>query len=454
MSWHGIIGLLVKVVAVLVLVLLNGFFVAAEFALVKVRDTQLDTLIGKGQGLARVARRVLRNLDASLSACQLGITLASLALGWVGQPVFKALLDPLWPLLNLAGPDAGHIRTTVAVVCGFTAITFLHITAGEQAPKWLAIQKALPLSLWVARPLELFQKLSFPFIWLVNQTSLWLLGRLGLQPRSETEVSHSEEELRLLLAASQKHSGATAFGRNVVLNAFDLRQRVAREVMRPRREIIALNTQASLPECLELADRTRYSRFPLCQGGDLDKIVGVVHIKDLYALRHKARTAAELLPAARKLLYVPETARLEKLLQLFLERKLHLAIVVDEYGGTVGMVTMENILEELVGQIQDEFDQEKPLAVRMGEDIWELHGALPLHELAEIIGQPLRAEGITTVSGLVTHRLGGFPHQGDTLALGPWELCVEATDNLRVAKLRLTRRPEAASEPAPDAPGQ
>jgi len=454
MSWHAVIALLVKVVAVLVLVFLNGFFVAAEFALVKVRETQLDMLIGKGQRLARVTRRVLRNLDASLSACQLGITLASLALGWVGEPVFRALLNPLWPLLNLAGPDSDRIRTTVAVVCGFTAITFLHITAGEQAPKWLAIQKTLPVSLWVARPLELFRAISFPFIWLVNQTSIWLLGCLGLPPTSEAEVTHSEEELRLLLAASQKHSGATAFGRNLVLNAFDLRHRVAREVMRPRREIVPLNTQASLPECLGLADRTRYSRFPLCQGGDLDRTLGVVHIKDLYALRHKARTAAELLPAARKLLYVPETARLEKLLQLFLERKLHLAIVVDEYGGTVGMVTLENVLEELVGQIQDEFDQEKPLAVRRADNAWELEGTLPLHELAEIIGQPLRAEGITTVSGLVTHRLGGFPHQGDVLSLGAWDLRVEETANLRVAKLLLTRRPEPALEAVTDTPGQ
>jgi CBS domain containing-hemolysin-like protein len=229
-------------------------------------------------------------------------------------------------------------------------------------------------------------------------------------------------------------------GRNLVLNALDLRHRVARDVMRPRQEMAVLNTEASVAECLDIADKTRYSRFPLCEGGDLDKTLGVVHIKDLYAMRIKARSGADLRPAARKLIYVPETARLEKLLQFFLERKLHLAIVVDEYGGTLGMVTLENILEELVGQIQDEFDQEKPLLSRVNETTWDVIGALPLRELEELVGTPLRAEGITTTSGWVTHRLGGFPKPGDTLAVGHYELQVEEMEGARVGRLKLTRR--------------
>ncbi len=225
-----------------------------------------------------------------------------------------------------------------------------------------------------------------------------------------------------------------------MLNALDLRRRIAREVMRPRNEIVGLDTGASIPECLDVAEKTRYSRFPLCEGGDLDKTLGVIHFKDLFAMRLKVRQGAELISVARKLIYVPETARLEKLLQLFLERKLHLAIVVDEYGGTVGMVTLENILEELVGQIQDEFDQEKPLLVKTGEQNWELDGALPLHELGELVGEPLREEGITTTSGWVTHRLGGFPKVGDVLSVGTHELRVEELEGMRVARLKLTRR--------------
>jgi CBS domain containing-hemolysin-like protein len=196
-----------------------------------------------------------------------------------------------------------------------------------------------------------------------------------------------------------------------------------------------------MAECLEVAEKTRYSRFPLCEGGDLDKTLGVIHIKDLYAMRLKARSGAELISVARKLVYVPETARLERLLQLLLERKLHLAIVVDEYGGTLGMVTLENILEELVGQIQDEFDQEKPLLVKTGENTWEIAGNLPLHDLEELVGEPLEEEGITTASGWVTHRLGGFPKVGDLVGLSSSQLRVEQLEGTRVARLNLTKQP-------------
>ncbi|MBI4657413.1 MAG: HlyC/CorC family transporter [Verrucomicrobia bacterium] len=431
-----------KLLAVVALVLLNGFFVAAEFAIVKIRDTQLNTLVSQGHRRAKIARRVIRNLDSSLSACQLGITLASLALGWVGEPVFAALLAPVMNWLQI---ESEAIRESAAVVVGFTAITFLHITAGEQAPKWLAIQKPLPTSLCVVQPLEWFHRLSFPFIWLLNHASLWMLRQLGLQPGSESEHAHSEEELRLLFASSHARSGGTTLGRAIVLNALDLRRRIAREVMRPRKEIVSLDTEASITECLDVAEKTRYSRFPLCEGGDLDRTLGVLHFKDLFAMRLKAKQGRELAAAMRKLIYVPETARLERILQRFLERKLHMAIVVDEYGGTVGMVTLENILEELVGQIQDEFDQEKPLLQKVADQIWELDGTLPLHELSELVGENLAEEGITTTSGFVTHRLGGFAKVGDVLALGHHSLRVDEMDGLRVSKLRLARRADGES---------
>ncbi len=433
-----------KLLLVAVLVLLNGFFVAAEFALVKVRDTQLTPLVTKGHRRARIARRVIGNLDASLSACQLGITLASLGLGWVGEPVFAALLQPV---LNALQIESESIRDTSAFIVGFSVLTFLHISAGEQAPKWLAIQKPLPTALFVVRPLRWFHRLSYPFIWVLNRASLGLLRQLGIEPAGEGESIHSEEELRLLIATTQKRTGASALGRDLVLNALDLRHRVAREVMRPRRELVVFDTAASITECIDLAEKTRYSRFPVCEGGDLDRARGVVHIKDVYAMRIKARAATDLLPVARKLIYVPPTARLEKVLQWFLERQLHFALVVDEYGGTIGAITLENILEELVGQIQDEFDQEKPLAVRVDDRTWEVDGALPLHELSELVNEPLHDEQITTASGWVTHRLGGFPKTGDQLALESCDLRVEAMDGLRVARLRLIRRSEPAPEP-------
>lgn len=436
MDWNTAILIVLKLLAVAALVLLNGFFVATEFALVKVRHTQLEPLVRGGRKRARLALHLTQHLDAYLSACQLGITLASLGLGWIGEPVFTFLLQPVFGFFNVESPALRH---SLAFGVGFSAITFLHIVVGEMAPKSLAIRLALPTALWVAYPMRGFYALMYPFIWVLNESALLLLRWLGLQPATETEAVHTEDELRLVLAASQQRLGASRFSRDIVQNALELRHRIAREVMRPRQEIVALDTRATIAECLDVAEKTRYSRFPLCEGGDLDRTLGVVHVKDLYAMRIKARTGADLLPVARKLIYVPETARLEKLLQLLLERKLHLAIVVDEYGSTVGLLTLENILEELVGQIQDEFDQEAPRLVRVSETTWQVSGAAPLHELAELVGEPLQAEGVTTASGWVTQRLGGFPKVGDAVTVGAFELRVEEMDGPRVARLRVTK---------------
>jgi CBS domain containing-hemolysin-like protein len=342
--------------------------------------------------------------------------------------------------------ESEALRHSIAFAIGFSVLTFAHITAGELAPKWTAIQHPLPISVWVALPLRAFYIASYPFNWVLNHAARGLLRVVGIEPASEAGGAHSHEELRLVVATSQKAAGSTQLGRDIVLNALDLQRRVARQVMRPRQEIVCLNTEASIAECLDLAEKTRYSRFPLCEAGDLDKSLGVVHIKDLYAMRLKVRAGAELQPLARKLSYIPETARLEKLLHLFLERKLHLALVVDEFGGTLGMVTLENILEELVGQIQDEFDQEKPLLVSSDRNSWEVAGALPLHELEELVGEPLREEGVTTVSGWVTRRLGGFPKVGDSVAIGTSELRVEALDGMLVSRLKLTKKLENAGD--------
>lgn len=437
MNWDFVMEIGFKLLAVLFLVFLNGFFVATEFALVKVRATQLEPDAARGHKRARMGLHLVRHLDAYLSACQLGITLASLGLGWIGEPVFADLLQPVFKLCNVESEKLQH---SLSFGIGFSIITFLHIVVGEMAPKSVAIRLAQPTVLWIAYPMRWFYLAMYPFIWVLNESALMILRLVGLEPAHESEGIHSEDELRLVLASSQKQLGASRFSRDIVQNALDLRRRVARDVMRPRKELTVFDTHASVAECLDVAEKSRYSRFPLCEGGDLNRTLGVVHIKDLFAMRLKVRTGADLLPAARKIVYVPETARLEKVLQLFLERKLHLAIVVDEYGGTVGLVTLENIVEELVGQIQDEFDQEKPLLTRSSDTTWEVAGALPLHELEELVGAPLRAEGVTTTSGWVTHKLGGFPKVGDTISAGQCDLRVEEMEGTRVARLRVTKR--------------
>lgn len=430
---NDFISIALKILAVLALVLLNGFFVAAEFSLVRIRETQLDTLVTKGWRRAKMARHIVRNLNSYLSATQLGITMVSLGLGYLGEPIFSSLLTPVF---GWFGMDSSEWIKTISFIVGFSVLTFLSVVAGELAPKWLTIQKPLPIALWSAYPLHWFYIALYPFNRLLNRAARFLLERTGISPDAKADGGHSEEELRLVLASAQNTTG----GRNIVLNALDLRHRVVREVMRPRQEVAAFNSDATIADCLALAERTRYSRFPLCEGGNLDKTHGVVHIKDLYALRDKARTAADLLIAARKLIYVPETARLERLLQLFLERKLHFAFVVDEYGGTLGIVTLENALESLVGQIQDEFDAEETQLVHTSENVWEVAGTLPLHEMEKIIGTVAHDESVTTASGWLTEKLGGFPKTGNLLMVGNFELRVEEMDGPRVARLKITKR--------------
>lgn len=436
-------SMLLKLAAVLALVGLNGFFVAAEFALVKIRETQLAPLAAKGNRRARLARHILGNLDPYLSACQLGITLASLALGWIGEPAFVAMMEPVLDLLHVTSEKVRHV---VALVVGYSAITFLHIVVGEQAPKFLAIKRPLPASLWVAWPLQLFFWVSYPFIWLLNVASLRVLHWMGIEASSEHGGEHSEEELRLMLSGAGHGDGESSLGRDLVLNAFDLRRRVVREVMTPRKDIVVLSTTDPIAECLRTAEQSRFSRFPLAEAGDVDRTRGVVHFKDLMAARDRAKEGVDLTPVARPLIYVPPTARLETALRLFLERKSHLAIVVDEYGGTIGLVTLENVLEELVGQIQDEFDHEKPRLLVKEEGVWELDGSLPLFELSELTGEKLDDTEVTTVSGWVTQQLGGFPRRGGRLEFAGHELIVEDLDGLRVSRLTLRRLtlPEAA----------
>ena len=430
MNPQAVILIALKILAVLALVLMNGFFVAAELAMVRIRDSQLASLASKKNRRARMARHVVAHVDAYLGATQFGITLASLGLGMAVEPVFNAVLSPLF---NLAGVVSPSLRQEIALGVGFFTNCYLLIVAGELVPKAVVIRRTLPAALFTAKPLVWFYRVSFPFIWLLNRSSQAILKWLGIG-RDALQGAQSEEELRVILGAAQGTPGR----RNLILNALDLRQRTVREVMRPRNEVTVFDTGATMAECLALAEKTRYSRFPICEEGNPDQARGVIHIKDLYASRERAKTAADLLPLARKLMCVPETARLERLLQRFLEKKSHFALVVDEFGGTLGIVTLENVMEAIVGQIQDEFDAEAVQLIRRSENVWEASGTLPLHDLESILGPVPHDEGVATASGWVTQRLGGFPKTGDTFAAGDYELQVEAMEGLRVARLKIT----------------
>ncbi|HEX9048481.1 MAG TPA: hemolysin family protein [Verrucomicrobiae bacterium] len=431
MNSHVFILVALKILAVVLLVLMNGFFVAAELAIVRIRDSQLAALVAKGNRRARTARHLLAHIDAYIGATQFGITLASLGLGMAVEPVFNDLLEPVF---KLTGVVSETVRHNVALGVGFFINCYLLIVAGELVPKAVVIRRTLNAALFTASPLVWFYRLSFPFIWLLNRSSQLILKWLGIGA-DELHGGQSEEELRVILGAAQSSPDR----RNLMLNALDLRHRTVREVMRPRNEVTLLDAGATVAECIAIAEKTRYSRFPICDDGDPDKARGVIHIKDLYAFRDRAKTAADLLPLARKLICVPETARLEKLLHRFLEKKSHFALVVDEFGGTLGIVTLENTLEALVGQIQDEFDAEATQFVRRSENVWEVSGTLPLHDLENIIGPVQHDGGVATASGFVTQRLGGFPKSGDKFVTGDYELFVEEMDGLRVARLKITK---------------
>lgn len=435
----------VRLFGALVLILLNGFFVASELALVKIRETQLDTLVSRRRRGAHVARQLKRNLNAAITATQLGITLAGMGLGRYVEPMVEVMAEPLLHSLHL---PPRHWAYGVLIGAGFVLTSFVLMILGEALPKALAINKTESVALLTAVPLTWFYRIASPFIWVVNGIALWLARKIGVEALDEEE-RHSAEELRLMVLSGGKEHGGTDLGHEIVLNSLDLRRRVVAEVMRPRREITLLSTTAPISDCLETAERSRYSRFPLCERGDLDHTPGVIHYKDLFAQRDQARTGADLLPQARPIIYVPETARLERVLQLFLDRKLHFALVVDEHGGTTGMLTLENVLEELVGQIQDEFDHEKPRLSRRSDSSWDLDGSLPLFELSELTGVPVEAEGITTINGWVTTRLGRFPRRNDRLEIGNFDLTVEELEGLRVARVLLKQtRGELPSPPA------
>jgi CBS domain containing-hemolysin-like protein len=423
-----------QLVVVLGLVGLNGFFVASEFAIVKVRSSQLEALDAAGEIRARRAMDVTENLEAYLSATQLGITLSSLALGWVGEPFIAGLLEPVFQKITVI-PDTLHSTLTVGIA--FSIISFLHIVLGELAPKSIAISKPVPTTIWVSAPLAFFYQIFRPAIWFLNGTAGWVLRRiLRVEPVAEHEMAHSEEELRVILAESEDARQVTPIGKEILMNALDLRKRVVRDITTPRNEVVFLNTEDSFEQNLTRAIESRHTRFPVCDG-HLDNTLGLIHIKDLLCQMREPQ--AELLKIRRELLAVPERMPLEKLLSFFLSKHAHLALVLDEYGGTVGVVTLDNVLEEIVGDIQDEFDNEAKEFKRLSADEFVVDGSLALYELKDLSGLNLENEEVTTIGGYVTHLTGHLPTVGEKVKIPPFEVTVTKADGRRVLELKFQR---------------
>jgi CBS domain containing-hemolysin-like protein len=424
----------------LFLVLLNGFFVAAEFALVKVRPTRVDELAARGNKTARKAQHAIHHLDAYLSATQLGITLASLGLGWIGEPAFAHLLEPLVHRMGLPYSPAW-----VTLFLSFIIVTFLHIVFGELAPKSLAIQRSQSVALWVVWPLDLFYKLFKLPIWLLNGAALLVLRLFKIQPAHEHELAHSPEEIGLIVTSSEESGAVGRDEAELARNAIIIGDRDARDVMVPRVDMAYLTTALTLAENILRANEAGYTRFPLCDV-DPDHVIGMVHIKDLLVVANKAE--ATILDAKRDILVVPETKPLDALLREFQSTRIHMALVLDEYGGTAGIVTLEDVLEEIVGDIQDEHQHENPDIQAVGDHAHLVDGGLTLDDLDRILGIVLPADEAETVAGYVQWRLGAVPEPGQEVTADGYTLKVESMEGRRIRSILIAREQPAPSEVA------
>lgn len=424
-------GALPALLLTLALLLANAFFVGAEFAIVRVRETQLRELSGAGSLRARLAKHLTDHIDAYLSACQVGITAASLALGIVGEPAVARVIEPAFGWLIAVSEPAFHV---VSFGVAFGLITYLHIVVGEQAPKYFAIQRPLPTTLWIAYPLELFYRVMFPFIWLVNASANGFLRIFGIRP-GDTLEAHSEEELKMLVAVSTRRGILQESERVLLANALDFADTLVRRVMVPRTEMVAVPDDLTLEELAERAGRHPFTRFPVFRD-DLDNIVGVVHLKDLVANRDGGRSVRDIM---RKPLFLPDSTHLDKALAEFRRQRVQLAIVNDEFGGTAGLVTMEDVLEELVGEVQDEFDKAAPPFRSEAEGAVVIDGLVSVDDLRERLGLELAEERSDTVAGVVLSRLGRMASVEDAVEIEGYRFEVTAVDGKRIAEVRAQR---------------
>lgn len=422
------------------LVLLNGFFVAAEFALVKVRSTQIVELANEGKPSARMALHAIHHLDAYLSATQLGITLASISLGWIGEPAFEALLHPLFHALHLPV----QVSKTISFLVPFAIISALHIVLGELAPKSLAIQKSAGVSLAIAYPLHWFYWLFRPAISVLNGAAALVLRLFRLQPASEHELAHSQEELRMILTASGQSGVLKDSEVDLVKHVFEFADKVAWDIMVPRVDMTYMDATWPLERNLEIANSHTYTRYPLCES-DSDHVIGMIHIKDL--VRLSAAGGGDIRQIRREIIFVPETKSIDQLLREFQLRKMHMAIVLDEYGGTAGIVTLEDVLEEIVGEIHDEFEEPLPDVLRVSDTELLVDGKVMLDDLKTDYEIELPENESETVGGWVLDAVGGIPENGLTVDAAPYAIQVVEMDGQRVRKVRIMRL-EPAREPA------
>ena len=428
-----------KILVVVLLVFGNAFFVAAEFSIVKMRSSRLDVLIAEGNRRASYAKKLADRLDVALSVTQLGITIVSLGLGWLGEPVVASLLHPAFSWFGV--PESAV--ETVSFAIAFFLITSLHIVGGELIPKNVAIRKVESVALTVALPLLVFQRIMYPFVWLLNHVANWAEERMGFSVvTKEEDVAHTEEEIRVLMEESHRQGFIDKTELEFVDNVFDFADLSVREIMIPRTDMVCLDLEDSLEESIETAMEERLTRYPICDGGK-DNVIGFLHIKDFLQTLYK-KEAPDLRKLARHALVVPEAMAVSRLLQTMQQERSQLAIVVDEYGGTAGMVTIEDVIEEIVGDIQDEFDTDRPLVEKKGACLYSVDAKMLLEELEDILEVAIDEEEIDSVGGWLSAHVDNPPRIGQKAAFGDAQFFVEETEGVRITRVlcRLGREPQ------------
>ena len=424
-----ILPILLQMFLVAFLIAMNGFFVAAEFCCVKMRPSRLETLIQEGNTRAKYAKKLIDELDEALSVTQLGITLASLGLGWVGEPFVAELIAPVIHALGF-GETLGH---TISFALAFSLITSMHIILGELTPKSMAIAASEKILLNIALPMIIFWKVMYPFVWLLNTTATFVSKHLGLTA-SEGEVAHNPEEIRLLMKESRKQGLVDDTEVDFVDNVFDFTERNVREIMVPRLDMVCLYLNKSYEENLATILDEEMTRYPICDE-DKDHIVGFLHIKDLTKVLIQGKRRPSFKKLARKIFFVPESMNVSVLLEMMQKNRSQLAIVVDEYGGTAGMVTIEDIVEEIVGDIQDEFDEERPDAEKREDNLYSVDAKMLLEELEDEFDITIDDEDVDTVGGWLNDKLGGEPKVGQSAAFDGNTFYVEEVEGLRITRV-------------------
>jgi len=432
---------LVPYLAIAGLVLVNAFFVAAEFALVKVRTSQIDQLVEEGNWAAKLTSRALDRLDSYLSASQLGITVASLALGKAIDNTVEPGVRDLVARLGLT--EIGWMMPVVSLV-SLSFVTFLHMALGEQAPKSLAIRSAKTIALWTAPVLIAFYYIFWPVIWLLNAASNLTLMMLGLGKTDHAAVSHTEEELKHIVAESVAGGHLSRSERVMIENVLNLEEKTARRVMVPRPDIVYLSLSRPLEDNLRVARQAGHTRYPLCED-DLTTVVGMIHVKDLFRAGNQSGGRRDLRRLSRKVPFLPESIHLDQLLLEFQRDRVHLAMLIDEYGSVVGMAGLENVLEELVGPIQDEFDRETPQVEPLADGAFDVDAGCPLDVFAQVVGVEVPETDAETAGGLVLDLLGRLATLGDAVEVDGHRLIVTQADPTRIRRLRV--EPIRAAEP-------